>query len=171
MRFILLLLILITPIQSITGDVLDDSSADKNITKDILYILNADKPINPLTDLQFAPYIKKFEYYRKSSTIRTPISLADLSPKVAGVCRKTMINKIPVYSYVEINRDYWFKISELQRTNLVFHELGHCALNRGHVRPIFKKPCPSSFMHYQVMSNNCLKVHYNKYIREMFHEI
>ncbi len=131
-------------------------------------VRNASNRANFLTDPQFIPYIQEFEYFHGSSVSHVPIGFADLGEKIAGVCYRTVIDGKILYSYIEINREYWPTISELQKINLIFHELGHCALNRDHVESDSVRICPISFMHYQIMSTDCLFNNYDLYLEEMF---
>jgi hypothetical protein len=59
-------------------------------------------------------------------------------------------------------------MSEYQKINLIFHELGHCVLNRDHVPSDSVRLCPTSFMYDTVMGTGCIKDHYDEYIKEMF---
>lgn len=51
------------------------------------------------------------------------------TPNVIGTCSWDQAQK---HSIV-LDRVYWRSASDLQREFLVFHELGHCVLGRGHV--------------------------------------
>ena len=51
------------------------------------------------------------------------------TPNVIGQCIHT--EKEP--NTVVVDKFYWDTADDLEREFLVFHELGHCALNRGHL--------------------------------------
>lgn len=131
-------------------------------------VRDVDRPANFLTDPQFIPYIQEFEHYYKSSVSHVPIGFKDLGPNIAGICYRTIFDGKTIYAYVEIDSLYWPTLSEHQKINLIFHELGHCAMNRDHVPFEAVRLCPTSFMHYQIMGNDCLKANYEDYIKEMF---
>lgn len=44
------------------------------------------------------------------------------------------------YRLIEIDRLFWSTASEKDREVLIFHELGHCDLNRGHVENSIMRP-------------------------------
>lgn len=121
-----------------------------------------------VTDAEFVPYIQEFEYFYKESTSHAPIAFADLEEKIAGVCYRSFVGSSLIYAYMKIDKTYWPKMSEKQKINLIFHELGHCVLQRDHVSSDSVRECPSSFMHDTVMSDYCLDKYYDDYIKEMF---
>lgn len=121
-----------------------------------------------VTDPTFNEYIESFESYHKASVMDIPIGFSDLEPKIAGVCYRTIYNGTMHPNYILIDRKYWPTMSEYQKTNLIFHELGHCALNREHVTPDGVSLCPKSFMDPTIMSTDCLVQHFEDYIKEMF---
>ena len=129
------------------------------------------KPASPpfQTDPVFYPYINDFEYYARIDASFIPIRMNKLQPGTAGMCHKLHIGDVIVAVYIEINKSTWENITELQKNNLIFHELGHCALNRGHTSlNNYVDMCPSSFMHEAILSDYCLQENYQKYLDEMF---
>lgn len=49
---------------------------------------------------------------------------------VAGYCFE-----MPGIKYIHIDYNWWFKMkNEKVKEELIFHELGHCILNRGHTK-------------------------------------
>lgn len=73
-------------------------------------------------------YVEKFKLiYGKSVNIE--IKFEDLDPMIAGVCYSYTD---PSFNYIEIDRDLFSTYSELGREELIFHELGHCILDREH---------------------------------------
>lgn len=112
----------------------------------------------------------------------------DLSKKgnTVGVCH-------PFIMEIDISASWWRQTtSPMEKMELVFHELGHCILRRGHTyRPvqgdfrawledvgfklgIFQEKhylsdgCPASFMHPQMMGEHCVNKHFYYYIEELF---
>jgi hypothetical protein len=133
------------------------------------YDVSDNKPkVIYVTDATFTSYIQEFESHARQSVSSVPIAFADLGDKYAGMCYRTIIAGQLVYAYIEINREYWPKMSELQKINLIFHELGHCFLQRGHVQSDNVRTCPTSFMDDTVMSTSCLRDNFDSYIKEMF---
>lgn len=126
-------------------------------------------PLDIVSDAIFAPYIQDFaDHYGKD--VNVPIVFKPLDSKWAGMCYRTIVNGIVYNAYIEINQLYWKQLSEYQRIGLIFHELGHCVLNREHVESNSVMLCPTSFMYPSVLTNFCVEKHYQEYIKEMFHE-
>lgn len=121
-----------------------------------------------VTDPTFNEYIQEFEYHYGKSVANVPIAFAELDKKTAGVCFRMKLDQMVVYAYIKIDKSYWPKMSKLQKKNLIIHELGHCVLQRDHVKSNSVLVCPTSFMHDTVMYDYCLKEHYDEYIKEMF---
>lgn len=96
---------------------------------------------------------------------------------------------------IDINEE-WFNnlyITELERRSVIYHELGHCVLGRGHTSPpvvssflswlewfafkigwytprgYLKDDCPVSLMHPYNLGYKCLKIHWKYYIQELYH--
>jgi len=57
------------------------------------------------------------------------VKFADLEDPVTGLC-ELYTKQSPVIS---IDRSYWAGADDAERENLMFHELGHCVLRRGHL--------------------------------------
>lgn len=124
---------------------------------------------NVTTNPIFQPYISEFESYYGASVAAVPIAFSKLEPTIAGVCHYLKVGNGPIeWGYIEIDQEYWKEISEKQKIDLIFHELGHCVLGRDHVTPNGVEWCPKSFMNPSVMSDYCLENHYDDYIKEMF---
>ena len=51
-----------------------------------------------------------------------------------------------VNNHITIDRTFWLNSSPLQKEMVVFHELGHCALLRGHDESIFSNGACASIM-------------------------
>ena len=94
---------------------------------------------------------------------------------------------------VDISRRWWKNTtSQSEKIELVFHELGHCILLRGHTQKptsddfmgwlerlgfdfgLFEKKgllsdgCPASFMHPYTLGEECIDRHFNYYTNELF---
>lgn len=119
------------------------------------------------TDPEFEPFIEEFENL-SGEKVTLPVGFGKLDPKYAGVCYRSLSNGTPIQSWIIIDKEYWFKITWYQQVNLIFHELGHCVLNRDHVKSDSVSRCPTSFMYEQIMSTQCIQDHYEEYLRELF---
>ena len=99
---------------------------------------------------------------------------------------------------IDLDKEFWNRASWFSKTSLLFHELAHCYCNRDHdfgegtlypddsleylLQNLFKKTtfnfykpegyfedgCPVSLMYPKLISDDCLRYHYNEYVEEMF---
>ena len=70
---------------------------------------------------------------------------------------------------IVVSRAIFENMTEAKRKALIFHELGHCVLGRlFHNDSKFDDGCPASFMYYVPPSDNCLRTHWEEYVRELF---
>jgi hypothetical protein len=84
-----------------------------------------DKYVEP----QLSEYVEKFrQLYNVPANIE--IKFADLEIMIAGVCYS--YGNSHEDNYIEIDRDYFDMYSNIEREELIFHELGHCIFNRDH---------------------------------------
>lgn len=143
---------------------------------------------------EFQPYIQEFIYasqgaVRKSHFRNFTMGFRDYPDKddTIGTCHY-------LANEVDIGIDWWNKsASQSQKIELVFHELGHCILKRGHTKKptkegfeywmerllfnlgIFSEKeylpdgCPASFMHPYNLGDDCINKHFNYYINELFY--
>lgn len=119
------------------------------------------------------------------------VGFKNLKDNIAGICTYGA-----EWREIDIDLSYWNTITILGKTALIFHELSHCYCNRDHdygpgkkygsyedrVSEVNKwqktggaKPgrydedsCPISLMYPAVVDDDCMKAHYNDYIKEMF---
>lgn len=92
-----------------------------------------------------------------------------LGPDTVGVCS---MNETTGLNQVYILRSYWDGASNEARWAVVFHELGHCELDREHLNTLDNNGCPHSIMRWELNSViDCLKSHERAtydYERELF---
>jgi hypothetical protein len=85
-----------------------------------------------------------------------------LSNNVLGTC--TMET-----GYIKINEYLWRQISSARKEELIFHELGHCFLNRYHENSVDPQNYPISIMNwYQLGPSIYATNRYAKYMSELF---
>ena len=139
---------------------------------------------SPWTDLRTAPrsgvhkklklYIQRFEVFGK--IIRGKdfnIGEIDMdfgntkfiSSKAVGWC---YINKLTKKPTMLVSAKWWKIASELEKELLVFHELGHCILRRGHTTQTTQLGVPVSIMYPSVMPDVFYKNYRHYYIFELF---
>ncbi len=85
---------------------------------------------------------------------------------IAGTCER--FNGTDA-SIVRINPNFWWNNSYSSREVLMFHELGHCVLNRGHTSTLDDYNDPVSVMHPTIISEERVYAgNYTSYMQELF---
>ena len=64
------------------------------------------------------------------------IQFGTLPEKAAGVCSE-LGGQMSGSHAIEIKKEYWIGLTDIQKERLIFHELGHCELNRPHDNQVF----------------------------------
>ena len=104
--------------------------------------------INP----EFVPYIGLYTYHKgRAPDYEIHMGFANLSGDNIGLCMRWTDG----YRQILIDKEYWDNSNESLRVSLVFHELGHCDLNREHSSD------PNSIMYeYNIGSFNWYELFY-----------
>lgn len=111
-------------------------------------------------DPEFEKYVQRFEeHYGRSIPAIISIVFVDDMEEAVGRCYWYSRN-------IEIDREYWDTHGEAGREQLIFHELGHCVLNRRHNTKRMQN-CPASIM-YPSLSPACYAKYRKEYIKELF---
>lgn len=93
-------------------------------------------------DAALRPYLNRYLALKGGPlTFNVDMVFATQSDGIVGVC---------IYGdfrVIEIDPDYWFnRASEQDKTTIIFHELGHCDLNRDHDMKRLSNNKPKSIM-------------------------
>ena len=129
-------------------------------------------------DPRLQPFVDMFEQYGKeymSSDFTMPtITMTiqhvdmvnfDMASEVVGAC--SVIPFLP--NKIVISENAWNFYGYTIRKQLIFHELGHCILYRGHVYEYLHDGRPSSIMHpYMALSSHDYLINKNYYLEELF---
>lgn len=119
--------------------------------------------INP--DLK--PYYKAFirDYKLKSSKI--DIDFGFLPQDVAGNCRVSFRGK-EFKRKITVDKAHWLSYNSYQKKWLMYHELGHCLLFRGHESDFLENhpECPKSIM-LSYVDARCFKRFHKFYLNEL----
>lgn len=95
-------------------------------------------------DTEFIPYVDLYiqsKGYGLGYSI--PIGFTDLPDDTVGLCTRWSNG----YRQIQVDRAYWDYISENEKRSLIFHELGHCDLNRNHEETVMSNYWPTSLMY------------------------
>lgn len=125
----------------------------------------------------FVQYLERFEYFLGYKIDDIVIVYGDTTatlPSAIGTCtsqkilnsdlRGQRIKRTPI---IKIKRNFWNKSDIPTRELLMFHELGHCILNRGH-RTVKGSTFPVSIMEPVIFSSFVYVKDYSYYISELF---
>jgi len=104
----------------------------------------------PNVDTRLWPFFERFEAEAKARGINVNLKLAsitgDIAPidgqHVAGQC--TYSSQAP--NHISVDDDFWTRSGDSFREFIIFHELGHCYLNRGHREDAFANGICKSLM-------------------------
>jgi len=120
---------------------------------------------------EFAPFVTEFEADFGRSIGNFPVTFAAQSGNVIGVCKIWSDG----YRMIEIDPEYWnnLNVSDASRKALIYHELGHCILNRGHDDSYISSPTygsiPKSIMNSYLRYELAYPSLQAYYTDELFH--
>ncbi|EQC50239.1 hypothetical protein M899_0349 [Bacteriovorax sp. BSW11_IV] len=70
-----------------------------------------------------------------------------------------------------VKTTYWDAVGEDTKQSIIHHELGHCALGKGHNNEIDEKTGrPLSLMHSNIVSGTMFMSFFEEYIQELFNQ-
>lgn len=101
----------------------------------LAFCTNCAKEPNTIA-LELQSYFDSFEAEAEKYNYQIDLSTLDLDAYISNIEIRGTLGQCKSYSdgskKVVIDAPYWDSATELEREYLVFHELGHCALNRDH---------------------------------------
>ncbi len=120
----------------------------------------------PHIDEQLWVYASRFEQ-DLGIPVNVGMSFVPQAPMILGTC--WMYPGDPMANYIEIDPAWWDVISESEREELVFHELGHCVLLQEHLTGTIMdrdgRWIPLSIMHMFGFGDPAYTKHRAKYHR------
>lgn len=111
-------------------------------------------------DPKLKPYVQDFEMLH-NKPVRVNIGFEILPDEIVGLCNH-------ITNTIYIDTHYFEYISYERKLILMYHELGHCVLKRGHVKTKFMDGCPTSLMYHEVLNDTCTKKYLDYYLMEIF---
>lgn len=119
---------------------------------------------------EFDRYVNQFEMEAKKHNwplriLALKIKFGTLPPQTLALC--TVGQDTPL---ITINENRWTTLSEVEKTIVLTHELGHCVLNRKHDNAEDPKRLrrTKSLMHSHPLVASDYKVHEDDYLAELF---
>lgn len=105
----------------------------------VLLVLNGcakDEGPQYFVDSSIRPYFERFEYEADLRNMRIDLDSMMISGDIRVINSSNVIGQCghteSEPSVVIVDKFYWDSASDLEREFVVFHELGHCALFKGH---------------------------------------
>lgn len=132
----------------------------------------------PGIDDRIKHHVEKFEewgqYLYNDSSYKIPeihidigpindFNLGIISPGAIGVCHYLRKPRT-----ILIKESFWNDATETEREMVVFHELGHCALDRPHTNALGPWGKQISLMYPKIFSPNLYRRYYGYYMDELF---
>ncbi len=78
----------------------------------------------------------------------------------------------PERGIITLNKDRWPTMTNWERREVIYHELGHHVLKRTHLfqtkKEIFARKCGKSLMNRLALEKGCFKKHFKYYMNELF---
>lgn len=123
---------------------------------------------------ELAPYFQSFTDNTGASSAGISGQFADtttLANPLGETVGECIINS-DRSKLIQIDQTYWNTLDENGKTQLIYHELGHCALNRVHTMATLGDDCPASIMYPIVFGQTqCYLDHMQYYGWELVHSV
>jgi len=119
---------------------------------------------------EFEPYVRSFDsnYYRYTGKT---LPLDNLEMEFADSASSGSDRAVGECNYrtrkIKVIRKYWQSASSNERTIIIYHELGHCYLRRGH-KSDKSGSMPLSIMYPTIKTNNFFQDNKQDYLEELF---
>lgn len=135
--------------------------------------------IDPLFNVEYGLFIQEanvnkvlIEPFRVNNIV---IKLEDITKeaplgyRIIGLCYNYYLNADKTYSFlVKIDKSFYETADEYTKRSLIFHELGHCLLNRKHLDGSDDFGFPLSLMNTLIVSGNIFLRKERFYLDELY---
>lgn len=108
-------------------------------------------------------YVEDFEE-EYGVYVNYPVGIGEIpeSTSAVGAC----------YSYgpgrsVVISERYWDRATARDKKATVYHELGHCSLDKDHEEGDLEDGCPQSLMNPYTITEYCMEKHWKYYVEQL----
>jgi len=119
-------------------------------------------------EIEILPYVKSFEkaaisrgYDIDWGEFGVTIRLVDIESDAVGRC----LTYTDGSREIELDKSFWYSQSDIDKEFVIYHELGHCILDRAHLDDADNRGRCVSIMH---SSNDLCRNNYNQHTREAF---
>jgi hypothetical protein len=136
------------------------------------------KPPEKGIDDRIKPYVETFEewgrYVKRDTSYKIPeinigigpfndFNIGLMSPNAIGICFYLMKPRL-----ILISQDFWDRATPIQREMVIYHELGHCALDRPHTEATSPWGNQISLMYPSIFNERMYDQDREYYIDELF---
>lgn len=129
----------------------------------LLLLCGCGKEPTVTVDAILVPYLDSFSADTGVSAERVSATFGQVTLPAVAYC-VVMGNEKSVI----VDKTFWDRSSENQRQELIYHELGHCAMNLGHIPERQVGGCPYSIMFpYTFGDSDCYVSHKPYYFWEL----
>ena len=101
-------------------------------------------------DVSLWPYFEQFEKAAYDRGIKIDLSQTGITGEISDLPGQSVAGQCQfghyINNHITIDRNYWNRSSTMDREFVVFHELGHCFLLRGHLEDSFNNGLCVSIM-------------------------
>jgi len=99
------------------------------------------EPLYENVDEALWPFFERFEVEGRARGLKVDIAARRITGKIEEIHKDRVAGQCS-YSYasprnITIDQEFWERSSAAYREMIIFHELGHCYLNRGHKEAAF----------------------------------
>jgi hypothetical protein len=91
-------------------------------------------------------------------------SVDTLGPSIVAQCIQGGDNPT-----IQVSQFFWNRLPVTYREEVIFHEMGHCVLNRGH-RPDQNNSLSLSIMDPYIFGGSAYESNYTQYMHELFYQ-
>lgn len=114
-----------------------------------------------IVDNELLEYAQRFEQQIGVSPADISMVFGKLENNAVGLCSINSEGR-----KITVDRTFWENSEEHVREELMFHELGHCAMFLNHVKDTGNNGCPVSIM-YPYVLNYCYKQYTESYKEDL----
>lgn len=106
-------------------------------------------PRQSTIDPEFIPFVEKFEK-EQNEVVDIDIMFKATEGQIVALCWRYDYNKQGIS--IEVDPNFWFSSTEMEKEETIYHELGHCILARDHTEELIDYKVPKSIMYPYVFS-------------------
>jgi hypothetical protein len=121
-------------------------------------------------EAEFVPFVEKFQ--AEAAANGRPLQITDLVVKFGDMQSSSETGACEINGdetpTITVSQAAWNRRSDAEREELMFHELGHCALKRQHNSQRMQDGRPASIMNPYALGRYTYEAHREEYIAELF---